>query len=190
MSVLVFWVVTPCGPVCRYQCFWQSCCLHLQRCGQDIQYCMCIREDGGSVLFQNVGNCLQVHTALLSRRWEWTSSTQWNLKSQSDNNSYELAYGLDFLWRWPSYGLLRRVIWQKFTDVSEVITSISLVMRAAIISRASLSLCHTTRHISAEDRQKTSLYSPPSEPEIYFLLHYLFCFISEVFPSKLCMCYE
>jgi hypothetical protein len=51
MSMLVFWVVTPCGPVGKYQRFGETYCLHLQ----------CFRQyihDGGSVLVRNVGNCL------------------------------------------------------------------------------------------------------------------------------------
>jgi hypothetical protein len=27
------------------------------------------------------------------------------------------------VWRWPSSGLLRRAIWKKFTDVSEVLAA-------------------------------------------------------------------
>jgi hypothetical protein len=30
MSMLIFWVVTPCALVSRYQCFGGTCCLHLQ----------------------------------------------------------------------------------------------------------------------------------------------------------------
>jgi hypothetical protein len=46
MSILVFWVVTPCGLVDRYQRF----------------------GDGGSMLLRNIGIYLRVHVALQPRR--------------------------------------------------------------------------------------------------------------------------
>jgi hypothetical protein len=51
VSVLVFWVVTPCGLVGRYQRFGGT-------------YSVLCPEDGGSMFFRNVGISLQVHTAL------------------------------------------------------------------------------------------------------------------------------
>jgi hypothetical protein len=51
MSMLVLWVITPCGLVGRYQRFGAT-----------------YREDGGSIFLWNVGIYLQVHTALQPRR--------------------------------------------------------------------------------------------------------------------------
>jgi hypothetical protein len=51
---------------------------------------------------------------------------------------------------------LRRVVWQKFTDVSEVlvasIISIALMMEAASTSETSVSFYQTTRRNNPEDR--------------------------------------
>jgi hypothetical protein len=44
MSLLVFWVVSPCGFVGRYQHFGEIYCLHHQHF---------IPEDGGSMFLQN-----------------------------------------------------------------------------------------------------------------------------------------
>jgi hypothetical protein len=32
MLILVFWAVTPCGLLDKYQRFGETCCLHLQSC--------------------------------------------------------------------------------------------------------------------------------------------------------------
>jgi hypothetical protein len=59
IKTLVFWVVTPCRLVGRYQNFGGTYCLHLSP------------EDEGSMFFRNVGIYLQVHTAL--QPWRPTS---------------------------------------------------------------------------------------------------------------------
>jgi hypothetical protein len=50
--------------------------------------------------------------------------------------------------------LLRRVVWQKFTDVSEVLTAssiITLMMEAASTSETSVNFYHTIRRKNTED---------------------------------------
>jgi hypothetical protein len=66
-------------------------------------------------------------------------------------------------------GFLRRVVWQKFTDVLEVfaasiIRAMSLMMEPANTSETSVNLYQTTQR----NNPKTYIhsYSPPSEPEI------------------------
>jgi hypothetical protein len=58
MSMLLFWVVTPCGIVGRYQRFGWTCCLHLQPSSVIFR-----TEDGDSVFLRNFGIYLRVHTA-------------------------------------------------------------------------------------------------------------------------------
>jgi hypothetical protein len=54
MSMLIFWVVPPCGLVNRYLHFGGT-------------YCLFSPEEGGSVFLRNFGGYLQVHTALLPK---------------------------------------------------------------------------------------------------------------------------
>jgi hypothetical protein len=60
MSMLVFWVVTPCGLVRGHQHFGGTYCLHLQHFG---------------MFLRNVGIYLQVHTVLRPRKP--TSTSAW-----------------------------------------------------------------------------------------------------------------
>jgi hypothetical protein len=67
LSMLVFWVVTPCGLQGRYQRFEGTYCLHHQSWSQS------------SILLPNVGIYLEVRTALQPRRPTSTSSPPWEL---------------------------------------------------------------------------------------------------------------
>jgi hypothetical protein len=60
MSMLFFWVMTPCGLADSYQRFGetQAYSLHLHS-----------PEDGDSMFLRNVGNCLQVHTGQIINSW-------------------------------------------------------------------------------------------------------------------------
>jgi hypothetical protein len=58
MSMLVFWVVTPCGLVGRYQRFGGTYCLYLQDWS----------EDGGRTFLRNVGIYPQTHMTSQPRR--------------------------------------------------------------------------------------------------------------------------
>jgi hypothetical protein len=63
------------------------------------------------------------------------------------------------LWRWLSSGLLHHVVWQKFTNVSEVLAAsiiramsgIVLMMEAASTSEMSTNFNQTTWHNNPED---------------------------------------
>jgi hypothetical protein len=65
MMMLVFWVVTPCGLVGRYQHFG----------GMYYTAFFFSPEDEGSMFLRNAGIYLQVHMALLPRRP--TSTVSW-----------------------------------------------------------------------------------------------------------------
>jgi hypothetical protein len=79
MSTLSFWVVTPCGLVCRYQRFGATYCLHLQGWSH---FSVFSPEDGDSMLLRNVGIYIRVRTASQPRRTTSTRNfsicgTQW-----------------------------------------------------------------------------------------------------------------
>jgi hypothetical protein len=59
MSMLVFWVVTPCGLVGRY---------HISEKHTVSIFRVFGLEDGNSMFLQNVDICLQVHMALQPRK--------------------------------------------------------------------------------------------------------------------------
>jgi hypothetical protein len=42
---------------------------------------------------------------------------------REDNKETDFCYGTGFNWRWLSSGILRRVVYQKFTNVSEVLAA-------------------------------------------------------------------
>jgi hypothetical protein len=55
-------------------------------------------------------------------------------------------------WRWLFSGMLRRVVWEKFTDVSEVLAEsiIRAMMEAASTSKTSVNFYQTTRRYIQE----------------------------------------
>jgi hypothetical protein len=74
-------------------------------------------------------------------------------------------------WRWLSSGLLRRVVWWKSTDVSEVLAAFIIrAMRNRPNDEGSKYLWNVGKllpdYTAQQPRRQTSSYSPPWEPEI------------------------
>jgi hypothetical protein len=55
------------------------------------------------------------------------------------------------VWRWLSSGKLRRVVWYKMTDVSELLTASVLMMKTVSTSETSVNIYQTTRCNMPED---------------------------------------
>jgi hypothetical protein len=77
-------------------------------------------------------------------------------------------------WRWLYSGLLRRVFWQKFTDVSEVlpasiIRAIALMMEAASTSQTSVNSYQTTT-------QKTVIFILAGRENLKFKIRFAHVF--------------
>jgi hypothetical protein len=72
---MVFWVVTPCGLVGRYQRFGDTYCLHLQ--GWSDRLYIVLSSQRGTIFLRNVGIYLKVNTALQPRRPTPISSPPW-----------------------------------------------------------------------------------------------------------------
>jgi hypothetical protein len=75
------------------------------------------------------------------------------MKLQFSINFISFARPNILLGRWLSSGLLRRVVWWKFTNVSEVLAAciIALMMEAARISETLVNFYQTTRCYNPED---------------------------------------
>jgi hypothetical protein len=80
-------------------------------------------EDGGSMFLRNVGIYPQVYTALQPKRPTSTSPSPWERQSLILKNSFVTWWDFRFsrwrVWRWLSSGMLRRVAFWLFSDVSE-----------------------------------------------------------------------